>query len=84
VKVGRLVATILLLSVKTHQSAQCWRCLALMLGRLVLQGRGLFLQCLLCWHAVVCTSQVTNALQHLPSADNIIWMDNGRIRAQGK
>lgn len=29
-------------------------------------------------------SQVTNALQHLPEADNIVWMADGTIRAQGK
>lgn len=28
--------------------------------------------------------QVTNALQHMQSADNIIWMENGRILAQGR
>lgn len=27
---------------------------------------------------------VTNALQYLPLADNILWMENGAIRAQGK
>lgn len=27
---------------------------------------------------------VTNALQYLPLADNILWMENGTIRAQGK
>lgn len=26
---------------------------------------------------------VTNALQYLPSADNIVWLDNGAIKAQG-
>ena len=26
---------------------------------------------------------VTNALQYLPSADNIVWMDDGGVRAQG-
>jgi hypothetical protein len=26
---------------------------------------------------------VTNALQYLPHADNIIWMDEGAVRAQG-
>ena len=26
---------------------------------------------------------VTNALQYLPHADNILWMDNGIIKGQG-
>eukprot|EP00955_Chlamydomonas_euryale_P088537 364388-Chlamydomonas_euryale.AAC.22 len=26
---------------------------------------------------------VTNALQYLPSADHVLWMDCGRVRAQG-
>jgi ABC-type transport system involved in cytochrome bd biosynthesis fused ATPase/permease subunit len=28
--------------------------------------------------------QVTNALQYMQSADNIIWVDKGHIRAQGR
>lgn len=34
--------------------------------------------------APVSCTQVTNALQNLPEADNILWMVNGEIKAQGK
>lgn len=47
-------------------------------------GRALFERCIRGVLRNKTVILVTNALQHLPSADNIIWMDNGRIRAQGK
>jgi hypothetical protein len=47
-------------------------------------GRAIFEQ-------VICTSLrgktvvlVTNALQYLPAADNIVWMEGGAIKAQGR
>jgi hypothetical protein len=47
-------------------------------------GRAIFEQ-------VICTALrgktvvlVTNALQYLPAADNIVWMEGGAIRAQGR
>lgn len=50
-------------------------------GSACLQAHG---RCLTAPGAVGACVQVTNALQHMPSADNIIWMDNGCIRAQGR
>ncbi|MEW5311498.1 MAG: hypothetical protein WDW38_003208 [Sanguina aurantia] len=47
-------------------------------------GRALFEKCIrgpLLHKTIVL---VTNALQYLPLADNILWMENGAIRAQGK
>lgn len=47
-------------------------------------GRALFERCIRGVLRNKTVILVTNALQHMQSADNIIWMDNGRIRAQGR
>lgn len=46
-------------------------------------GRALFERCIRGVLRNKTVILVTNALQHMPSADNIIWMENGCIRAQG-
>lgn len=46
-------------------------------------GRALFEECIRGTLRKKTVVLVTNALQYLPSADNIIWLDNGAIKAQG-
>ncbi|KAF6255037.1 ABC transporter [Scenedesmus sp. NREL 46B-D3] len=46
-------------------------------------GRALFERCIRGVLAGKTVVLVTNALQYLPYADNVLWMDGGRVRAQG-
>ncbi|KAG1673861.1 hypothetical protein FOA52_012886 [Chlamydomonas sp. UWO 241] len=46
-------------------------------------GRAMFSDCIRGTLVDKTIILVTNALQYLPNADNVIWMENGRIRAQG-
>jgi ABC-type multidrug transport system fused ATPase/permease subunit len=47
-------------------------------------GRALFERCIRGVLSGKTIVLVTNALQHLPYADNVLWMDGGRVRAQGR
>jgi ABC-type multidrug transport system fused ATPase/permease subunit len=47
-------------------------------------GRALFERCIRGVLSGKTIVLVTNALQYLPYADNVLWMDGGRVRAQGR
>ncbi|WIA32238.1 hypothetical protein OEZ86_003085 [Tetradesmus obliquus] len=47
-------------------------------------GRALFERCIRGVLSGKTVVLVTNALQYLPYADNVLWMEGGRVRAQGK
>jgi ATP-binding cassette subfamily C (CFTR/MRP) protein 1 len=47
-------------------------------------GRALFERAIRGVLATKTVILVTNALQYLPMADNVLWMDNGVIKAQGR
>lgn len=46
-------------------------------------GRELFERCIRGALRSKTVLLVTNALQYLPHADNVVWLDKGRVRAQG-
>ncbi len=46
-------------------------------------GRALFEQVIRGCLRTKTTVLVTNALQYLPSADRVLWMEAGAVRAQG-
>jgi ABC-type multidrug transport system fused ATPase/permease subunit len=47
-------------------------------------GRALFERCIRGVLSGKTVVLVTNALQYLPYADNVLWMEGGRVRAQGR
>lgn len=47
-------------------------------------GRALFERCIRGVLSNKTVILVTNALQYLPYADNVLWMENGAVRAQGR